>query len=244
MTQIIFLHILKCGGTSLRHMLLEQYGYDAIATVPVGLSPTPREYPYMRDIDPLVYQQTITPEMVSRFDVVMGHYDWRIVDRLPERKVITMFRHPVAQLYSLFRYMKRQPTLIEMHPEMQPMTFREWLESSHSKPYLNTQTRYLSGHGIESLDTALVNLRDERLTFGLVDCFADSVRLFNQVFDWTLVERHENTDPHEIVPSMLGRADYEFAKGLQTDDMVLYRAACKLFEAHLIGIDSFREQMS
>lgn len=227
--QIIFLHILKCGGTSLRHMLLEQFGYHQIATVPVGLSPTPREYPYMRDIDPLIYQQTITPEMVNQYSVVMGHYDWRIVDRLPERKVITMFRHPVGQLYSLFRYMKRIPKLIEMHPEMQSMSFREWLESDYSKPYLNTQTRYLSGHGVESLNTALVNLRDERLNFGLVECFPDSVRLFNQAFNWSLVERHENTDRHHLVPPMLGRADYDLAKELQAYDMALYRAACELF---------------
>lgn len=231
--QIIFLHILKCGGTSLRHMLLEQYGYDAIAPVPTGLSPTHREYPYMRDIDPLVYQTTITPEMVNGYNVVMGHYDWRIVDRLPDRKIITMFRHPVGQLYSLLRYMKRLPKLVEMHPEMQPMTFREWLESSHSKPYLNAQTRYLSGHGVESLDMALRNLSDTRLTFGLVGRFSESVVLFNQVFGWSLVERHENTDRHHLIPPMLGRADYELAKTLQADDMVLHQAVCELFEERI-----------
>jgi hypothetical protein len=235
MTQIIFLHILKCGGTSLRHMLLEQYGYDAIAPVPVGLSPTSRNYPYMQQIDPLVYQEMITPEMVTQYSVVMGHYDWRIVDRLPDRQIITLFRHPVSQLYSLFRFMKRMPTLVAMHPEMQPMTFYNWLTSEYSKPYLNTQTRYLSGHGIENLDTAMRNLTDERLTFGLVDRFEESTILFNRCFNWSLVERHENTDRHHLAKAWMA-ADYELAESLQNDDMVLYQAACELFEERIRSV--------
>lgn len=233
MTQIIFLHILKCGGTSLRHMLLEQFGYEQIAPVPVGLSPTPREYPYMRDIDPLVYQTTITPEMVSRFDVVMGHYDWRIVDRLPERKVITMFRHPVGQLYSLFRYMKRQPTLAKMHPEIQPMSFYEWLTSEHSKPYLNTQTRYMSGHGQEHIGHALHNLKSNRLAFGLVERFDESVALFNRVFNWSMQSRRDNAAPAKFKKDLFKPEMLKLIESFQAPDMVLYRAACELFEERL-----------
>ena len=224
--KIIFLHILKCGGTSMRYMLLQQFGYDKIAPVPVGVASGEWGYPYTRGVNPLEFQGKITPGMVEQYDVVMSHYDWRIIERLPEHHVISLFRHPIAQLYSLYKFMRRNSDLKRMHPEMQSMGFRRWLESDSVKPLLNTQTRYMSGHGCENLDSALQNLNNRRLTFGLVEYFAESVALFNLTFGWSLRMRHDNATHGELD---LDTETYDMACELQADDMVLYEVARELF---------------
>lgn len=223
--KIIFLHILKTGGSSMRAMLLEHFGYAAIAPVPIGLSPLPREYPVIYDVDPLVHQYAITPENVSQYDVVMGHYDWGITNRLQLHRVITMFRHPVQQLFSLYRFMCSRPALIRLHPEMQKMTFWDWLGSSQVKPYLNMQTRYMSGHNSYSLDVAMRNLHSARLTFGILEHYSQSVELFNRTFKWSLELRHDNAG----TDAQIRVDDYDLAHELQADDMVLYEAAYQLF---------------
>lgn len=90
MSKVIFLHILKCGGTSMRYALLEQYGYENVAPVPIGAASADYAYPYLRGVDPLQYQATITSDKIEGYSVVMSHYDWGIVDRLPSWDVITL----------------------------------------------------------------------------------------------------------------------------------------------------------
>lgn len=119
-----------------------------------------------------------------------------------------------------------------MHADMQQMTFLEWLESGKAKPLLNTQTRYLSGHGCESIDRALQNIRDERLTFGMVERFEESIALFNQTFGWSLSVRHDNRSPKQ---GLSDRA-IELAEELQADDMRLYKEACEMFEGQFGGL--------
>lgn len=224
MNKVIFVHILKCGGTSLRYMLLDELGYIAIAPVPVGEARGDYEYPYTND-DPLVYQQSITPAMVELYSVVMSHYDIRIANRLPEWDVITMLRNPVHQLHSLYKFIQHLPQLREMHPDHQSMSFKDWLLSDKCKPYLNTQTRYLSGHGTESLEIALAWLDSPRMHFGILEKYSESVRRWNDKFGWSMSVEHLN----KIVERPITEEEYDIAESLQTNDMKLYAKASYLF---------------
>lgn len=224
--QVIFLHILKTGGSSLRYMLQEEYGNALIAPVPVGKATNRLGYPTVKGINPLIYQATITPEMVKDYSVVMSHYDWRITERLPEWQVITMFRHPVEQLYSTFRFMKWNHDLQIIHQDMQYMTFFEWMENGTAQSHLNTQTRYLSAHGAESIDEALDNLQNERLHFGVMEYFEESIRRWNKRFGWTMKPRHDNKTPRN---RDLSDDEVKLAEHLQRDDMRLYNRAKQMF---------------
>ena len=224
MNKVIFLHILKTGGTSLRYMLLEQYGAGQIAPVPVGRV-TGLAYPTLAE-NSLVYQASITPEMVADYAVVMSHYDWRITERLPDWPVLTVFRHPVTQLHSTFRFMQRNRDL-RQRLGVQATDFEAWLHDGESQRYRNTQTRYLSAHGMEDIDAALRNLESDRLTFGLLERFDESIALFNRKFGWQMRPRHDNAaSSRQRLPDDIW-AQAEIA---QADDMRLYEKVCDLFE--------------
>lgn len=230
--RVIFCHIIKCGGTSLRHMLLDEYGYDAIAPVPVNNPGANLPYPTVTGINPLVYMATVTPELVKDYPLVMSHYDIRIARQLPEHHIITMLRHPVNQLFSLFKFTNRN--LITSNQEEMNRRFRDWLTPENVAQFSNVQTRYLSSHGNENKEIALSWLMNGRLTFGILERFDDSLRLFNESFDWSLKAKHMNRTPKS---SNLDAETIALVEKLQADDMELYRIACDLFESQ------FKEQL-
>lgn len=224
---IIFIHILKCGGTSLRHMLLDEYGYDAIAPVPLGGATGDFAYPHLHGVFPLQHQSTITPKAVKDYQVVMSHYDIQIASRLPEWHIMTMLRHPVEQLYSLFRFMKRNPDLKKMHSDIQHMGFEEWVCSNAAKPYFNTQTKYLSSHNQPTVHIAISWLLHGRLIYGILERFDESIALFNESFGWAMNSQHLNKAPSRTA---LSQDTMRMAEEYQRDDMELYRIACELFD--------------
>jgi hypothetical protein len=219
---IIFLHGLKTGGTSLRYMLLDEYGYEQVAPVPIGFSRGRHDYPVLKLVDPLEYQLLIKPEDVTRYQVVMSHYDWRIVERLPDWRVITMLRHPVNQIKSLYQYMVRS----EDFPDFNPPPFMDWVRGA-GQVYLNGQIKTLAGHHTSDLKIALRNLEDSRLSFGILEKFEASVWRWNRQFGWSMDIEHRNQAEKHIKLTALEFAEVaEFQRG----DMQLYARAVELFE--------------
>jgi len=217
--KVIFLHGLKTGGTSLRYMLLDEYGADRVSPVPMGESQKEVDYPVLRGVNPLVYQDTVTPEKVAEYDVVMSHYDWQIVDRLPGWQVITLLRHPVEQIRSLYTFMLGAKDF-ELFGFSAP-PFMAWVRGEGSK-FLNSQTRMLSGHGCYSLDAAMRNLQDERLSFGILELFGESVQRWNERFGWSMRVQHRNESAAIVELSESDQVEVEL---LQADDMQLYTDA-------------------
>lgn len=219
--RIIFLHGLKTGGTSLRSMLLKEYGYAQVAPVPIGNSRFTQDYPVLKIVQPLDYQHYIQPADVAGYGVVMGHYDWDIVDSLPDWQVITLLRHPVDQIVSLYQYMRDSADF----PNFKPVSFMDWVRGA-GRVYLNHQVKLLSGHRVPSLDRALANLADKRLSFGMLEFFEDTVERWNTQFGWSLKVEHRNKAAQ---PLELSAKDYWTVCGLQAEDMVLYEAALSAY---------------
>lgn len=223
--KIIFIHPLKTGGTSLRYMLLKEYGAAQIYPVPIGDAKEDVPYPALPKVNPLFWQLTVNEAMVKDFAVVMGHFGWHITTRLPERQIITMLRHPVRQIVSLYNFMAQSPNFTQLHPMLREMGFEAWVQSEMARPYLNNQTTYLSGHNKCNLAVALKNLEDGRLSFGILEHFAESIARWNTKFGWSMVVEHQNKSEGKPISADA----LQMVEGLQYDDMVLYEAALELF---------------
>lgn len=229
-SKVMFIHIMKCGGTSLRHLLAEQYPHEEIATVPIApRSRAEPPYPYVRR-DAIEHMLTLTAAKIAPYRLVMAHYDWRITDLAgDEWRIMTVLRDPVRQLMSRFYFIHKAR---DLHGDEWERTcgngFHYWLEY-HSQPYANIQTQLL---GMGDVQAAIANLRDDRLVFGLVERFRESFRRFNAAFGWDLPElppRYNravvNTDIITLAPETVA-----LAQRVQHLDMQLYEAAVQLFE--------------
>lgn len=107
----IFLHIDRTGGMAVRNLLASQFEESSIQPVPhdIRASVSTACYP----IDP----HSNLNHQNQRFQfqghqLVMGHWDWGIVDRIPGAKtVMTILRNPAERAISLWRYVCQEESL-------------------------------------------------------------------------------------------------------------------------------------
>ena len=215
------------------YSLYEQFGNSGFYPVPVSTVKDVIYYPHLRGFDPLQWFLHIHKDTVDFYSCVAGHYDWRMAQKLEDWQVVTMLRNPVEQLRSLYQYLAREEKEdYETAKYLQVIGFEGWVQSEHIAPYLNGQTRYLSGHDIWNGQVALENLQSERVTFGLVERYSDTIQLFNDTFNWGLREFKRNVS-HNVANISKGlRQDIE---RLQADDMRLYQYALDNFERQFNG---------
>lgn len=228
--KLIFLHILKCGGTSMREMLAGVYPADAIYPVPIGEA-VDREYPYpvQMHVNPLLHQTELDEQAVGAHSLVMSHYDWGMAERLPSWDVLVMFRDPVAQLYSLWQQIGRTQQYEHLTPYHDD--FEQWLLQS-AAPYLNMQTRFMSKHGHSNVAVALAHLAQTRVIVGLVEAYAETVEYLNWRYDWQMELRHANqSHTCDTLPLRVKH----IAEHMQHQDMLLYRAAVRKFDWETMG---------
>jgi len=174
---LVFLHIPKTAGTTLRRIIRRQY---------------PRGTVWETDSN---YFPPLSPEQYARLRVVQGHVMYGLHEQLPRPvRYITVLRHPVERTLSAYYYVRRRPKdpLHALAHRLSPDEF-----SAEAGPHaLNYQTRFLSGQPADlsaaTLPLALRNL-DEHIAFGLDSRFDESLLLFRRLLGWGSVHyRREN----------------------------------------------------
>lgn len=237
MKKIAFLHIPKCGGSTIRSMLSEIVPIHRQYPVPVGDSSKKEGY--------RIQKATVLDVMSSiefldlDFDLFMGNYDWQIVSAFPNDIVIlTMLRNPVEQLYSQFRNFwmdtRRYGVLKDRY---EYSGFEGFLDSMDVHRFANQQTRFLGGrywgHQANNvskgvLTSAKRNLR--KSSYGLIGQWDSSITLFGDAIGSSLsivnVEnRNDKFYPKELSTDIVAKAE-----SIQSYDMSLYEYAQKNFK--------------
>lgn len=88
-SKLVFMHIPKTGGTTLHHILINSFGKDQVC---------PERFNGLRHY--------AAGELV-KFRYFSGHFDLPSIRLIPGRKkIITMFREPVARLISLYYFQR------------------------------------------------------------------------------------------------------------------------------------------
>lgn len=141
--KLLFLHLSKTGGMSLRRALAAHYPEHEIMPVPHNPHTTTDAVGYPTT-DGNLWRATLNFEPRD-YRLIMGHYDWSVVDKAPGFKVLTVLRDPVARFWSLYRYICQEQRLYGMLSEDARSLGAYDFALHHTNLYANAMTLMLAG---------------------------------------------------------------------------------------------------
>lgn len=141
---IVFFHIDKTGGTTVCDYLARQYPQEQIKPVPVGKRLDFAENVPTTHSDLYAANRKFYPLAGER--LIMGHYDTRILDYLPDDVItLTVLREPVARVVSLYWYVYEHEDLYgNLAKEAQSMGMDGWLRR-YVDLWDNAMTKQMAG---------------------------------------------------------------------------------------------------
>ena len=233
---VIFLHIPKTAGTTLRRILENQYAPDEqYSTYPTALQPHAS----------LAAFSHLDEAHRLRIRLLMGHMPFGLHAFLPQpSRYFTILRDPVERVVSHYYFLHRFPT---RNPSQQDhttaMTLQHFVENPMIVEAKNLQTRMISGvmnqEATKTSDEALLthakhNLREAFDVIGLAERFDETLLLLKNAFHWRQVF-YVKLNVTRARPQQDGIAP-EIRSLIQKNnqlDLDLYRYAQELFAEQL-----------
>jgi hypothetical protein len=177
---VIFLHIPKTAGTSLRQSIAHVYSEERCLFV----------------YDPAFFtdpeQAAAMRERAGRADVVFGHMSYGVHESLGlEARYVTVLREPVARVASFFRHQARDEQSEYYGDIAAGMTLVDLLRSEKCHQVNNHMCRILSGRHTDAavfdrqeLTLAWANVDTQFLAVGLTERLDRSVEAFGRALGW------------------------------------------------------------
>jgi hypothetical protein len=189
---VVFLHIEKTAGMSIRRLLFDIYGRDEVLEI-LYMSSS-----YLQDIS-------------FKYRAICGHFhaNSHIYDQLRNPFVhFTVLRDPVERVLSEYYYYREQPKHARLYNLANKYSLEELLkqESKDFFPIFNWMCYHLSGILPQtsplSLDCAKHTLCQDMTFFGFSHNLKELAQIGRRLLGWTPVEiHHVNQTMHKIRPS-------------------------------------------
>ena len=237
---IIFLHIGKTAGSTMRQILKRQF--PCSQTMTVRARRRPREET-LADFALLPEAERLRPRLI------MGHTVFGLHEHVPRPcRYVTMVRDPVRLAVSQHRYVLRTPG--HRHHELaQGMSLEEYIESGLALEMDNSQTRAIAGdigtpYGgctPEMLEIAKRNLAGHFAWVGVTERFDESVVLLGRTFGWRDVRYVSANVARSGAPPT--EAELDLVRRANQLDLELYEHACRLLDERIAAEPEFAEAL-
>jgi len=179
--QIIFLHIPKTAGSTLRNIVYGQYGETRVAPI----YPNNKYYFKVTEFDQL------TTARKDQADAVIGHIEYGFHNRLSENRpyrYATMLRDPISCCSSLYNHLKNHQYAGS------DISLKELLKTGNGVQFNNVQSRVISakmGLKMEEaptglLETAINHIERDFAFVGITERFNESLLLASHDLGWQL----------------------------------------------------------
>lgn len=184
MTPILFLHIPKTAGITLRSIIARQYGASAVWSIDEN------------HLDSSIANFLAQPKPNrDAIRVIQGHFVFGIHERLGVfPRYITMLREPVQRVISHYHHvLKHKDHYLHDYVLSRHMSLDEYVQCEVTSELDNDQTRFLSGVGStvrvgectrEMLALANRNLDSHFAIAGICERFDESVLLMQRELQW------------------------------------------------------------
>jgi sulfotransferase famil protein len=224
---LIFLHLPKCGGTTLNRIIEWEYSPLRIFS-----------------IDPVLYLWSYQKlnrwpaSRLAKMQVLKGHMPFGIHRRLPQPfTYITFLRDPVERVISAY-YFAKNYLLHPKHQWISKLTLEEYVRLS---PNHNVQTKYLSGREFvgdyhagdctdEMLAMAKENLVRHFSLVGLTERFDEGLAILKIIFGWQISKYAKfNVTRIRLKKASLPASTVELIKERNRYDVSLYDYGVPIF---------------
>jgi len=224
MNKLIFLHLVKNGGSTMREIIEREYGRKYVMTIDNS-----NESDFLN----------MTREEKEILKVLQGHMQFGHHQRF-ESKVfyITLLRKPFSRILSFYNYFGTLPN----HPRYEEVinsSFYDFMVNSEGRPNIhNGQVRNISGIDDKPelmLEKALDNIEKHFSVVGLLERYEESLIIMKQFLGWKkyptyakrnvskkLLEKSEVTERESKLLNEMNKADiqlYEIMEG-KFDQMI------------------------
>ena len=230
---VIFLHIPKAAGTTLRDILYRQYE---------------KEYIYELDGQNFVRSledfKQLDPKEKEKVRLLMGHMYFGLHELLPSPPMyITMLRNPVEKVISYYYFVSRLNTHADYELiKSQNISLKEYC--SMNRPNMcNAQTRFIAGENFSKvnnepkmLEQAKTNLREHFSIVGITEKFDETLMLMKQKLGWNsspYYYRRNTNRSVSYVPHKIKEDTIATIREYNQLDIELYKYANELFKRDL-----------
>ncbi|MFN0130992.1 MAG: hypothetical protein ACKVW3_00415 [Phycisphaerales bacterium] len=229
---VVFVHIPKTAGISLREALLAN-------TIP---------HPSFRILHPIDDHTTLgaqKPHVRASLGLVEGHLYYGVHELLSQPTVyVTMLRHPVERALSYYSFIREwQPHHLYERVNRERLSLLDCFRTRLTVELDNFMVRCLTslrnvhvpfgGVTREMLIEAKAHL-DSIAGLGITESFADSLRYLSHVFGWPAsVEQRLNTTTERLRRDALSADDLDAIMAHNALDAELHAYGKQLFDARL-----------
>lgn len=242
---VIFLHIGKTAGTTMRQVLRRNFRSSDVMVIRVrGRS---RE-------ETLERFGALPAEVRAQPRLIMGHTVFGLHQHVPRPSTyITILRRPTSLVVSQYRFVLRTPG--HRHHEMvtsERMTIADYIRGGVSLEMDNSQTRAIAGDlsipfgacTDEMLERAKENLDRSFAVAGLTERFEETLVLLQRAFGWSHLHYvRANVAPHRDPVEMTDEARAMIEEHNRLDN-ALYDHVTERFEEAIRRHPSFENDLA
>lgn len=249
---VIFLHIGKTGGTTLRKILHRNYRRSDILLV---RSPKREDDLRPRREDSLRDLAKVPESERARVRVVEGHMIFGPHRLIPKPSTyITMLRKPVSLAISQYHYALRRPGH-RLHDIVtsEGMSLEEYVRSGVSLEVDNSQTRAIAGDTVtpfgectdDMLQQAKHNIEEYFAVVGLTERFDESLVLLHKAFGWSrLTYVRAKVSPKRHRRSPIKESTQRLLEDQNRFDIELYEFAARRLQAAMDAVPDFGRDLA
>ncbi|WP_181458851.1 sulfotransferase family 2 domain-containing protein [Bacillus sp. SRB_331] len=223
---IIFIHIAKTGGTTLRDILDTQYGPHSLFMY------AHKTIEHLNNKEKII---NMLRDHIYSAKAISGHYSFgmkydeiegqllSLINHSRNITYISMLRKPVDRIFSQYHHYKRNNWINS------ELTFEQFIK--HKLYVCNHQTLCISGTDIPNLNIAKKNIINHFALVGITDMYKESLFLMKNHFNWKDLKYNKLNS--FIAPSIIESIPNELIIQINNDnnlDLELYKFAKRLLK--------------